>query len=449
MGSEPTVLNCTPPMSPSSTSPLQPPAPASAPAPAPADPGTARFFTLLQTSLSEQRFVKLLLAKPQAVADGVQRVALRALNIKGQPCWSFVDSHASRDVTQNLAPAAGLERLKTLLGPAFKTAHLHTQSQDVQLTISKRGKWLISVAPAAAAASAVAPGLAETAAVHDRAKQRWIDQQRPFLTALGVTTPQHQLVPTMARKWRQINKFIEVFAGALARSNLADSQPIRVADFGSGKGYLTFALHDWLRQTRAVPGPVRGVELRPDMVALCQRVVASLQLEGLYFEVGDVRQQAPQPLDVVIALHACDEATDHAIHLGLRAGAQIIMCSPCCHQQVRAQLMKPQPMRALLQHGVHIDQQAEMVTDSLRALLLEAAGYTTQVFEFVALEHTQQNKMILAVKRPHSTQSGPQDVALAQIQALKAFFGIREQRLESLLAADSALARTHTRTRTA
>jgi SAM-dependent methyltransferase len=394
------------------------------------DPGTARFFEQLQTSLAEQSFIKLLLSNPQAAAAGVQRTTLRVLSMKGQLVWSFVHSHATRDVTQNLPPAQGLALLKTLLGSAFKSAHLHTRGQALQLNISKRGKWLMSTVAVAAQAAALPS--------HDRPKQRSIDQQRPFLTALGVTTAQHQLVPAMARKWRQINKFIEVFAGALDSSTLKGAQRIRVADFGSGKGYLTFALHDWLAHTRGLQTLVRGVELRADMVALCQRVVADLGLQGLAFEEGDVRQQVnldpAQKLDVMVALHACDEATDHAIHLGLRAGAQIIMCSPCCHQQIRPQLMKPQPMRALLQHGVHIDQQAEMVTDSLRALLLEAAGYSTQVFEFVALEHTQQNKMILAVKRA-GAPAAP-DAALAQIQALKQFFGIREQRLESLLAAD-------------
>ena len=397
------------------------------------DPGTTRFFALLQSSLAAHTLVKLLLCKPQAAAAGVQRITLRVLPLKGQPVWSFVHSHPTRDITQNLPPAEGLVLLKTLLGPVFKSAHLHTRDQAQQLSISKRGKWLISTA-------APATARADAAATHDRAKERWIDLQRPFLTALGVTTAQHQLVPAMARKWRQINKFIEVFAGALNASALKGAQRIRVADFGSGKGYLTFALHDWLQHTRGQQTQVRGVELRADMVALCQQAVATLGLHGLSFEAGDVRQQMgldpAQAIDVMVALHACDEATDHAIHLGLRAGAQIIMCSPCCHQQIRPQLMTPQPMRALLQHGVHIDQQAEMVTDSLRALLLEAAGYTTQVFEFVALEHTQQNKMILAVKRPGAAVVP--DAALAQIQALKQFFGIREQRLESLLAADAA-----------
>jgi hypothetical protein len=159
-------------------------------------------------------------------------------------------------------------------------------------------------------------------------------------------------------------------------------------------------------------------------------VVEKLGLAGLQFNEGDVRHQAPRPIDVMIALHACDTATDHAIDFGLRGGAAVIVCSPCCHKELRPQLLSPHPLRPILQHGVHLGQQAEMLTDGLRAMLLDACGYDTQVFEFVALEHTQKNKMILAVKR---ARLQPADAVWAQIDDVKAFYGIREQCLENLL----------------
>jgi hypothetical protein len=156
----------------------------------------------------------------------------------------------------------------------------------------------------------------------------------------------------------------------------------------------------------------------------------------LRFDAGDVRHYTPVGLDVMVALHACDIATDHAIDFGLRAGASIIMCSPCCHQQVRPQMKTPPLLRPMLQHGVHLGQEAEMVTDSLRALLLDAEGYDTQVFEFVSLEHTNKNKMILAVRRAE-TAAGHADTVRAQIAEIKQFYGIREQCLETLIAARS------------
>ena len=144
-----------------------------------------------------------------------------------------------------------------------------------------------------------------------------------------------------------------------------------------------------------------------------------------------MRSHEPGPIDVMIALHACDTATDHALHLGLRAGAEIILCSPCCHKQLRPQMRSPALLQPMLQHGIHLGQQAEMVTDSLRALLLEAEGYATQVFEFVALEHTSKNKMILARRKAGADTRAER--ARAEVADLKSFYGIREQCLETLL----------------
>ena len=388
-----------------------------------------RFFMLLDSSLTEGRCLRLVLARPQDRQADLQRVTVRPLVLKGQPVLNFVYHHGTRDITKNLPLVDGVARVRELVGPAMRNAHLFTPGEETQLRLNRKGTGTLTVG-ATADGSADEPAAAAEAATHDRAKQRWVDLSRPFLVELGITTAQHQLVPAMARKWKQINKFVEVFAHALASSNLAVATPLRVADFGSGKGYLSFAVHDWLQQTHGVVPDVVGVELRPDMVALGNAAIARLGLTGLRMELGDVRQHEPGALNVMIALHACDTATDHAIYLGLRAGADIIMCSPCCHKQVRPQLLAPHPIRAVLQHGVHQEQQAEMVTDSLRALLLESQGYATQVFEFVSLEHTAKNKMILAVKR---AQPASPDAALAQVRDIKDFYGIREQCLETLL----------------
>jgi hypothetical protein len=174
---------------------------------------------------------------------------------------------------------------------------------------------------------------------------------------------------------------------------------------------------------------------KPDLVAEGNRIVQGLGLQGLRLVQGDVGDAAaaPERFDVMIALHACDTATDAAIHRGIRAGAQLIVCSPCCHKQLRPQLLSPGPLRSVFQHGIHAEQQAEMLTDTLRALLLQASGYETQVFEFVALEHTRKNKMILAVKKP-GMLAAEGAAALAEADELQRFFGIREQALRRLLA---------------
>ena len=402
------------------------------------------FIQRLADAFQGASFTKLVLGKPRAGAGDLQRVTLRPVVLKGEAQLSFVHTHQTKDITKNLAPPDALALVRSLIEHSFLHAHLFTTTAELQLLIGQRGKRTLVrgkastvVADRAGGADAATIAATTTAipTAHDRAKHRFVEIDRPFLAALGVTvvdpkTGQLQVVPAMARKWKQINKFIEVLHHAIEASALQSAAHIRVADFGSGKGYLTFAMHDHLRHTLGRHATVTGVELRADMVALCNGVVQRLGLEGLRFEQGDVSTVAPPAIDIMVALHACDTATDHAIHTGLRAGARIIMCSPCCHKELRPQLLSPHALRPLLKHGVHLGQQAEMLTDGLRAMLLDACGYDAQVFEFVALEHTNKNKMILAVKREQPTSS---DAVWAQIRELKGFYGIQTQCLETLL----------------
>jgi hypothetical protein len=401
----------------------------------PADPARGRFLQRLADATHAAGgpdWQRLLLTKPvpQRAGSDLQRVLVRPLPLRGQMHLSFVYSHATKDITTNLPVSEGLEQVAALLGPSLRNAHLDTTTEEVQLVLSKKGKGRLvthRVAPTAAAATAEAP------AAHDRAKRRWLTLDRPFLAALGVTTAQGTLVPAMARKWKQINRFVEIFAHALGSAGLAEQPGVEVVDFGAGRAYLTFAVHDWLTHSRGLPARVTGVELRADLVAEGNASIARLGLQGLRLQQGDVRDWRAEPMDVMIALHACDTATDHAIHLGLQAQAKVILCSPCCHKQLRPQLLSPHPLRSVFQHGIHAEQQAEMLTDSLRALLLESRGYETRVFEFVALEHTRKNKMILAVKRAQP-QPAAMASALAQVEELKRYFGVTQQALEALLA---------------
>lgn len=430
-----------------------------------AEPAVARFLRLCDEALATGRWRQLLLVSPTEalrtaddtatpsaldadVAPGLQRVMVRPVTLKDRPHLSFLLRYPTRDITKNHTVPEGLAGLQAWLARgAFRNAHLHTPDEEVQLALSKKGKATVRVGRHATVQAAPEDDTSDTAnlagqaseaeapGAHNRAKHRHLSLARPFLHALGVTDAQGRLIPAMARKWKQINKFVEVFDHALARSRLAGRNDVHVVDFGSGKGYLTFAVHDWLSQQGQHP-QVTGVELRQELVALCQNAIAQLGLQGMHYEQGDVRHYHPARLDVMIALHACDVATDYAIHLGIRAGAEIILCSPCCHKEVRPQLLSPHPLRPLLKHGIHQAQEAEMLTDGLRAMLLDAAGYDTQVFEFISLEHTNKNKMILAVKR---AQPRTPDEVIAQIHDLKAFYGVQQQCLETLLRQDGLL----------
>lgn len=389
-------------------------------------PPVDAFIDQLRQALAAGVLARVTLAKPRATAGDLVRVALRPVTLKGEAQLSFVHSHKTRDITKNASLEEGVRQVRALIDSTFDHAHLFTTTEEIQLLISKKGRQTLLRGKASHAAAPAA---------HDREKHRFLALDRAFLAELGVTNAQHQLVPAMARKWKQINKFIEVLDHALDATSLKEAERLDVIDFGSGKGYLTFAMHDYLRSTLGLPAQVAGVELRPDMVALCNGAVQRLALDGLRFDEGDVRTVVPESIDIMIALHACDTATDFAIHSGVRAGAQIIMCSPCCHKELRPQLLSPHPLRPILKHGVHLGQQAEMLTDGLRAMLLDAVGYDTQVFEFVALEHTNKNKMILAVKR---VNAHPAEDVWRQIDEIKGFYGIRDQCLETLLKTDRA-----------
>ena len=417
-------------------------------------PDIERFLARLDAAMNETASaggspsLRLVLSKPRAAGSDPHRVAMRPVTLRGEAGFSLVYSHATRDLTVNLSHAVALARVRSLLTETFAHAHLRTGDAEVALLVSRKGRATVRETRLATTGAAVTAD----AVAHDRAKQRWVDIGRPFLVELGVTDAQHRLVPSMARKWKQINKFLEVFDHAFAASELKDVKneaAPRVVDFGAGKGYLTFALHDHLRHRLGRKPQVRGVELRADLVALGNATVQRLGIEGLAFEQGDVREidgaSEAATIDVMIALHACDTATDQAIHLGVRAGAAVILVSPCCHKELRPQLLAPHPLRPMLQHGIHLGQHAEMLTDTLRALLLEACGYQTQVFEFVALEHSQKNKMILAVRRPAAADSAARSAALrAQVAEVKSYHAIREQCLERLLVGSGLLPRVET-----
>ena len=420
------------------------------------------FLAHLEQALAAGGACKLVLVKPRSAASDLLRVTARPVLLRGAPCLSLVYTHKTRDLTRNLPFDAALVCVRDLMRDSFLHAHLFDATHATQLLVSrKKGTQTVLRSalgrPASSATTpetapgnplAAPPAALPGSAAHDRVKQRYVDIREPFLVALGVTDAAHQLVPAMARKWKQINKFIEVLDHALDASGLKRAARIDVLDFGSGKGYLTFAMHHHLRHTLALPATVTGVELRADMVALCNAAVRRLgpaqATPSLRFDQGDVRSRAPQPVDIMVALHACDTATDHALHTGVQAGAQIIMCSPCCHKELRPQLLSPHPLRPILKHGVHLGQEAEMLTDGLRALMLEACGYDTQVFEFVALEHTNKNKMILAVKRTRAARASAPgaDAVWQQIAEIKSFYGVREHCLETLLKAAAMAAAT-------
>ena len=382
-----------------------------------------QFLAAFQQAIETQRFDRMILSQYKGELDQLEKMTLRVISLQGESFLSCLYRYKTQDITKNYPIASAYQQVESLLS-CCKQANLMNLDEEIQLKKNKK-KAMLSI-------SKKQPTLGKNPTEqqgHDRAKHRYVDQNSYFLQPLGITDAKAQIIPSMARKWKQINKFVEIFSGALSQIKETD-QSLNVVDFGSGKGYLTFALYDYLAKHQQVP-KVTGVELNPKMVEFCQSVAQQSNFSQLDFFQGDVRTYAPERLDVMIALHACDVATDFAIHTGIRLNAQMIMCAPCCHKELRPQLKAPQVLAPMLQFGIHAGQQAEMLTDTIRALLLKAYGYETKVFEFVALEHTSKNKMILATKRADYVE--PDQAVLAQIQALKDMYGIQKHSLELLL----------------
>ena len=237
----------------------------------------------------------------------------------------------------------------------------------------------------------------------------------------------------MAAKFRQIQKFAEILSPLLGESGLADQPSVSVADMGCGKGYLTFAVAQLLGSR----GKVRGIEARPDLVELCNRIARENGFaSNLEFTAGSIADTHLEKIDVLIALHACDTATDDALAQGVNLGAKLLVVSPCCQKELRPQLHSPAVLSVALRHGIFMERQAEFVTDALRAQILEWAGYRTKVFEFISTEHTAKNLMISAVK------AGPKNESMGPgIRDFAAFYGVKHQALAAALGFDLAAPR--------
>ena len=379
------------------------------------------FLDATLQAIDTHKIDRVILSQYKGELADLEKITLRLIQLQNETMLNAVYRYKTQDITKNYA----ISEAKTVISELIlqcKQANLFTDGQEVQLKKNKKKAMLTQ-------SQTQATKKVDSAQGHDRAKHRFVDQNSIFLQHLGITDAKAQIIPSMARKWKQINKFVEIFSGALDQINHQD-RTLNVVDFGSGKGYLTFALYDYVNQHFQTP-KVTGVELNLKMVEFCQNIAQASDFSQLDFFQGDVRTYEPEHLDVMIALHACDVATDFAIHTGIRLGAQVVMCAPCCHKELRPQLQSPKVIQPMLQFGIHAGQQAEMLTDTIRALLLKAYGYETKVFEFVALEHTSKNKMILATKRKDFSK--PDAEVIAQIQDLKKMYGIQKHSLELLL----------------
>jgi SAM-dependent methyltransferase len=385
----------------------------------------SQFLDCFKTVHTAGHFIKCTLSKPTpAAAEDLKNVYLRPVELKAGPRIAWTFRYKTRDEVKNFSFEESVQQLELRLGTEFLNAALFSTELDATLSISKKGKAVfLQKKP-----TQTSP--ADTS--HDRQKQRLLDPQAPWLHTLGITNAQGEVLPSAQDKWKQINKFLEIIDSLLRANPLPPKA--QIADMGSGKGYLTFALYDFLTKSLGLQVQITGIELRQKLVDFCNETAVAAGFDGLHFIAQDIEAYQPKRLDLLIALHACDTATDLALAKGIHARAGIVIAAPCCHKQIRRDMQTHNELAPILQHGILEERQAEIVTDGIRALLLEANGYKTKVFEFISTEHTAKNVMITAIGGRRSRVSADRRAeALEKVAALKAGFGVQEHFLEHLL----------------
>jgi len=426
---------------------------------------TEAFLAQLRLSLAEDTFVGLQLSGAVSTEPGLERMEVRLIHLKGAPHLSFTthqilsrsgsSTHpthkrsipaASRDpfsrqerrvsgspkrervVTKNLSVEEGLKRIGNQLAGGCRSVLLRTSRRDWQLHCPTKGRAkLVGHKPGQSSPPSRA---------HDQPKSTLLgDPAGDWLQALGILDAAGRPKPSMADKHRQINRYTEILHHLARDCGWADagkpgSGLLRVADVGCGKGYLTFAAWHLFHRRLHRPVSVMGVETRPELVGGANGLARQIQAEGLEFIPGEIASVRLPQLDGLIALHACNTATDDAIRRGIELNARLIVVAPCCHQALRPELGSPELFASLLRHGLFKERLAEWLTDGLRTLFLEWAGYQTKVIEFVASEHTPKNLMIAGVRK-HKPFAA--NATKERILELKRFFGIQHHALDDLL----------------
>jgi len=334
-----------------------------------------------------------------------RRVELRYVDLRAGRHLQVTSYDDTQAHTRNAAAGPEAERLADeVLALPFRTWHVHSTGSTVQLRVTKRGQALVSTTVPAPDDEPATPDRS-----HDRSRERLLDQSDPYLVALGISDAQGRVKPTRQSKLRQVEEFCRLLSSAvddaLSNGHLrtpTPEDPLRVADLGCGNAYLTFAAHRWLTAVRGLPVVMTGIDVRAQARERNSALADRLGADGLSFVTSTIAE-APvnPPPDIVLALHACDTATDEALARALEWEAPLVLAAPCCHHHLQAQLRRqrsPEPYALLTRHGILRERLADTLTDALRASLVRMRGYRVDVVEFVGSEHTPRNTLLRAVR---------------------------------------------------
>lgn len=384
------------------------------------------YISLVKQSLSDNTFIKLSLANYKGSTEGLKNCYIKKIKIKEEDKLSFTYRYQTKDIVKNFSIEEGINLvMKFIENDEFRHSSLFTLEFDAVFEYVNKDKTIIKKNN---------PTHNQLLSLdHNIQKNRLIVAQgKSYLHLLKITDEKDNVLNSSQDKYKQINHYVELLSPLI--KNLPKHESLNVIDMGAGKGYLTFALYDYLTHVLHLNAHITGVEYRKDLVDLCNDIAKKSNFIELNFVQGTIKDYDAKQANILIALHACDTATDDAIYKGITAKADLIVVAPCCHKQIRRELEKHKTKNELdflLKHGIFLERHAEMLTDGIRSLILEYFGYTTKVFEFISGEHTPKNVMIVA-ERISKTDSQKQEI-LQKIKETKKYFGIGSHYLEKLM----------------
>lgn len=336
-----------------------------------------------------QNFVHMIISNPKK-AESARKVDVRCYEDKGKLIFQFARYQNNQVFHLNYEKDEAKEYILSQLAASYRQMEFFTTEKQYTILISKKGKITIKGKNKKSNKPLVLS--------HNRKKRYILPEKEPipFLVELGVQTEDGKIKDKKQKKFRQINRFLEFIKDV--SEQLQKDRELTIVDFGCGKSYLTFAMYYYLKIMNGYQVCMIGLDLKADVIRHCNELAEKFGYKELTFLQGDISSfEDVSQVDMVVTLHACDTATDFALDKAIRWGAKVILSVPCCQHEVNSQIQNEQ-MEPILKYGIIKERMAALMTDALRANLLEQAGYETQILEFIELEDTPKNLLIRAVK---------------------------------------------------
>ena len=361
---------------------------------------------LLQETVDDALY-QIILSNPRE-KDRAFKIKIRPVMIKGAILFQATVYEGTKVFHDNLTREAAIERIEESLARDFKQCEIEHRCRKAVILISKKGKITIKTKRTENTGKESETDRRMQLA-HNRVKKYILEEgiPVPFLVDLGVQTKEGKIVRSRYDKFKQINRFLEFIEDILP--TLSKERTVHIVDFGCGKSYLTFAMYYYLHDLKGYDVEITGLDLKEDVIIGCNGLSRKYGYDKLRFIKGDIAEYEGQDtVDMVVTLHACDTATDYALSKAVKWGARVILSVPCCQHEVNGQIHNEQ-LSSLLKYGIIKERMSALVTDAVRANLLDAEGYETSILEFIDMEHTPKNLLIRAVKRDTTHESGQQE----------------------------------------